>query len=266
MASADGNGKLIDNPQTGWCIRRQIYDLRGNLLEEAYFNKEDLPVASKTIGCHKVKAVYNAAGDRTELAYFNADGSPSNGLYGYHREVDKYNDKRQLLSMAIYDAKGRATNGTAGFHRVELTYNTDGVAVTRKYYSTTGALVVMQRWNGSEWVNVEQKPAPAPSTSASSGNWKQIVADLNKELPLDLGDDGNGLIIYSFKVTGYKTCELVFKLPWSKYEISTSDLSTYSAAVEMFIDKMKSENLPSDVNLEGVLYDSKGRVLYKVER
>lgn len=269
MAAADGNGKLIDNPQTGWCIRRQVYDLRGNLLEEAYFNKKDRPVASKTIGCHKVKAVYNAAGDRTELSYFNADGSPSNGLYGYHREVDMYNDKRQLLSMAIYDAKGRATNGTAGFHRVDLTYNVDGVAVTRKYYTTAGALVVMQRWNGSEWVNVEQKPASVPSTSASSGNqgnWKQLVANMNKELPLDLGDEGKGLIIDSFKVTGSEACELVFKLPWSKYEISTSDLSTYSAAVEMFIDKMKSENLPSSVDIEGVLYDSKGRILYKVER
>ena len=89
---------------------------------------------------------------------------------------------------------------------------------------------------------------------------------MNKELPLDLGDEGKGLIIDSFKVTGSEACELVFKLPWSKYEISTSDLSTYSAAVEMFIDKMKSENLPSSVDIEGVLYDSKGRILYKVER
>ena len=270
VAAADGNGELIDNPQLGWCIRRQVYDLRGNVLEEAYFNKEDRPVVSKEIGCHKVKAVYSAAGDRTELAYFNADGSPSNGLYGYHREVDKYNDKRQLLSMAIYDTKGRATNSTAGFHRIDLTYNTDGVAVTRKFYTASGALMGMQRWNGSDWVNVEQQSSAsipsAPASSGSQGNWKQMVAELNNELPLDLGDEAKGLIIQSFKVTGADGCQLIFKLPRSKYEISASDMSAYSAAVEMFVDKMKSEKLPSSVDIEGVLYDSKGRVLYRVER
>lgn len=270
VASADGHGKLINNPNTGWCIKRQVYDLRGNVIEESYFDSKDKPVNSKEVGCHQVKYAYTSAGDRTELAYFNIDGSPSNGLYGYHREVDKYNDKRQLLTMAIYDAKGRATNGTVGFHRIDLTYNTDGVAVTRKFYTAAGALMGMQRWNGSDWVNVEQQSSAsipsAPASSGSQGNWKQMVAELNNELPLDLGDEAKGLIIQSFKVTGADGCQLIFKLPRSKYEISASDMSAYSAAVEMFVDKMKSEKLPSSVDIEGVLYDSKGRVLYRVER
>ena len=72
--------------------------------------------------------------------------------------------------------------------------------------------------------------------------------------------------VTGIKVTGADGCQLIFKLPRSKYEISASDMSAYSAAVEMFVDKMKSEKLPSSVDIEGVLYDSKGRVLYRVER
>lgn len=270
VASGDGKGNLINNPNSGWCIKRSVFNLRGNVIEESYFDSKDRPTNSKDVGCHKLKMAYNSAGDRTEMAYFNADGTPSNGLYGYHRETNEYNNKRQLLRMACFDSQGRPTNCNAGYQRIDFTYNADGQIMTRKAYTASGALLIAQRWNGSDWVNVEQQVSTpvtsAPASSGSQGNWKQMVAELNNELPLDLGDEAKGLIIQSFKVTGADGCQLIFKLPRSKYEISASDMSAYSAAVEMFVDKMKSEKLPSSVDIEGILYDSKGRVLYRVER
>lgn len=89
---------------------------------------------------------------------------------------------------------------------------------------------------------------------------------MNNELPLDLGDNAKGLVVQSIEVTGASTCRLTCRLPMSKYEISSSDMSGYSAIVDMFVEQIKSGSLPSSVVLEGVLYDSKGRVLYSVRR
>lgn len=269
VASGDGKGNLIDNPNTGWCIRRSIYNLRGNVVEESYFDSKDRPTDSKDAGCHKLKMNYNSAGDRTELAYFDANDKPTNGLYGYHRETSEYNKKRQLLRMACFDSQGRPTNCNAGYQRIDFTYNADGEIMTRKAYTASGSLLVSQRWNGSDWVNVDQQVSAPTSTvapSTSQSDWKQMIEQLDTELPFDLGDDANGLIIQSFKVTGSESCRLSFKLPKSKYEYSPDEISTYSSAVEMITSKMKSEQLPSRIDIEGVLYDSKGRLLYSVER
>lgn len=269
VASGDGNGNLIENPNTGWCIKRSVYNLRGNVIEESYFDSKDKPTNSIDAGCHKIKMEYNKDGDCTEMAFFNADGSPSNGVNGYHRETRKYDSKRQLLSLACFDSKGRATDCNDGYHRIDLTYSADGELMTRKVYSASGALLLTQRWNGSEWTNLETTRTNQLSSSGavvSQTNWKQAVAGMNNELPLDLGDNAKGLVVQSIEVTGASTCRLTCRLPMSKYEISSSDMSGYSAIVDMFVEQIKSGSLPSSVVLEGVLYDSKGRVLYSVRR
>lgn len=269
VASGDGNGNLIENPNTGWCIKRSVYNLRGNVIEESYFDSKDKPTNSIDAGCHKIKMEYNKDGDCTEMAFFNADGSPSNGVNGYHRETRKYDSKRQLLSLACFDSKGRAIDCNDGYHRIDLTYSADGELMTRKVYSASGALLLTQRWNGSEWTNLETTRTNQLSSSGavvSQTNWKQAVAGMNNELPLDLGDNAKGLVVQSIEVTGASTCRLTCRLPMSKYEISSSDMSGYSAIVDMFVEQIKSGSLPSSVVLEGVLYDSKGRVLYSVRR
>lgn len=269
VASGDGKGNLIDNPNTGWCIKRSVYNLRGNIIEESYFDSKDKPANSIEAGCHKIKMQYDKAGNCTEVAFFNADGSPSNGLYGYHRETREYDSKQQLLSMACFDSKGQATNCNDGYHRIDFTYSADGEMMTRKVYTASGALLLTQRWNGAEWENIGMASTQqiAPTVSGTSyDDWKQTVADMNSELPLDLGDNAKGLVVQSLEVTGSDVCRLTCRLPMSKYEISASDMSGYSAVVDMFVEQIKSESLPSYVDLEGVLYDSKGRMLYSVKR
>lgn len=230
LASADGNGNLILNPVTGWCICRYEYNSRGNLLSESYYDKDDKPMAGNN-GYHKVVAKYNAAGNITELAYLDTAGKP--------------------VPPSVYYAK------------VVYDYDEDGNYKTRKYYDNQGKLRLTEYWNGLQWTS-GQSSAPAASSAASGGsNWQSQIKSLASELPLDLGDEANHLVVTSAKVIGKNACEMTFKAPKSKYEMAAEELQGYIASVKLLAGSFHSEGiLPSGVSLRVILYDSKGRILY----
>lgn len=255
LASCDGKGNLVMNPQTGWSIKRSEYNIQGKVISESFFNERDKPMIYKSEGCHKMTYEYNKRGEKTVTAYFGTDNAPIL-VNGYHRDVYTYNEKGQWIENALYGKKGEKVNCTGGFHKILPTYDKEGNQVLRKYYRADGSLVGSTKWNGSEWVNVNH---------VSSG-WQQDVRDSNSQLPLDLGENAGHLVIISFQVTGGNSCKMTFKTPKSKYEMAASELSKYSEQVKTLVVKFKSENLPSDVMLVGVLNDNKGRSLYTYKR
>lgn len=259
LASADGNGKLIQNPSTGWCIRRQEYNAMGYLLSESYYDEKDKPIKIKN-GYHKIESKYNAKGNLLERAYLDTESNLVLSTERYAKEIYTYDETERWTSIAYYGTKEEAVNSSNQYHRMDLVYDEEGNLHTRKYYDKNGSLLLTEKWNGLQWV-VQQQATP---TTSQPSNWKAQIASLSSELPLDLGENANHLIVSTAKVVGNNTCELTFKAPKSKYEMSVEELQEYISNVKTLINSFYSEKiLPSNVPLKVILYDNKSRILYK---
>lgn len=252
IAAGDGHGHLIYNPQTGCCITRRAYDSRSNLLEETYYDQNDKPMLNREFGYHKVKHEYTTSGKEKQACYYDANDNPISCKEGYYKEVYDYNEQEQPIRVSYWGVTNNAVNCSAGFHKVEQTYNDSGIAISRKYYSASNQLLLTQTWNGNDWVNEVE--------------WKPTVRALNAECPSSLGEDYGNIIIVSARITGNYSCSITFKIPYSKYELSTEQLEIYKTLVTNIISYYKQENLPSDVAITGILYDSKDRELSKIKR
>ena len=259
LASADGNGKLIQNPSTGWCIRRQEYNAMGYLLSESYYDEKDKPIKIKN-GYHKIESKYNAKGNLLERAYLDTESNLVLSTERYAKEIYTYDETERWTSIAYYGTKEEAVNSSNQYHRMDLVYDEEGNLHTRKYYDKNGSLLLTEKWNGLQWV-VQQQATP---TTSQPSNWKAQIASLSSELPLDLGENANHLIVSTAKVVENNTCELTFKAPKSKYEMSVEELQEYISNVKTLINSFYSEKiLPSNVPLKVILYDNKSRILYK---
>ncbi len=249
VASCDGKGNLIMNPQSGWSCMRMEYDNKGNLLWTSFFNEKDKPMLGKD-GYHKVVNTYTISNNTESIAYFDAEEKPML-VNGYHKEIHKYNEKDLCIEQACLGKTGKPVNCAAGFYKVVFTYNEDDSFKDRKYYSASGSLLLHQQFISGDWVTVK--------------NWQKDVADFNDELPLNLGDDFDGLIIQSAKVIGSSKVEIVMVAPKSKYDMAGSTIEAYKQTFALLTEFLKEElDIPRNVTVKGVLKDSKGRDLSTV--
>lgn len=304
LAALDGKGNFIINPNTGWSIMRKEYNLRGKVLMEAYYSEKDKPILSKQQGYHKAQYEYDEKGNETSVAYWNADEKPMK-VEGFHkrtREYDKngnnvmeaywgtdnapivvngihkttatYNEKGQQTEARHYGTKGQPVETSYGYHRFTVTYDADGVtARMMKYYRLNGSILLSVRWNGSEWVPVENNVGMESTSTISSSNsggtdWQTMIkTELQEGLPTDLGEEADHLTIVYVKVTSGTSFEMGMKIPYSKYELSENQMETYKGYVNMIAERMKEElKTPSSVKCHCILSDNKGRSVYTVTK
>lgn len=240
LASADGHGHLIFNTIGGFCIKRSTFDARGNVLEESYYDQHDKPMVNRQLGFFKSTAAYNKKGMQTLLAYSNVDGKPM--------------------------------DGKEGFSKIEVSYTDDTDLDERKYYDAGGQLLLVQKWNGSDWTNTggalmqQQQNVSAPAATAGmQGDWMEKINEMSAELPYNFGEDADNLSAVSCRATGDRACEIVFKAPKSKYEMTDAEVATYTGYVEAIITKVMMPAMPG-IRITGVLYDSKGRQLQIIRK
>lgn len=261
VAAGDGKGHLIINPNTGWCIKRSEYDSRNKLVEGSYYDENDKPLISRLDGYHKVIMSYTKAGNEKEKSYYDTAGKPMNGSDGYHREIHEYNDREQITALLYLGIKNEPVNNKYGYSKMEFVYNEEQEIQYRKYVDKKGTVLLTQKWNGKEWVNMD-----TASSESSAAGWQAEVKKLNSELPIDFGENTNHLVALSCKVTGSRSCEMRFKTLRSKYEMSESEITDYLNNVKLVIAEIKKGNLPSGVVITGILLDSKGRELYTIKK
>lgn len=252
VAAGDGNGNLIYNPQTGCCITRYEYDSRGNVLITAFFDEKDKPMTNRQYGYHKAENDYTASGKEQSACYFGTDGNPVSCKDGYHKEVYDYNGQEQVIRISYWNTKGKAVDCSVGFHKIEQDYNDSGIAISRKYYSASNQLLLTQAWNGRDWVN--------------EIDWGPSIRALDKKCPNSFGEDFGNIVLVSAKVTGNYSCSFTFKVPYSKYELSIENIESYKTTMNQVVAYYKQEELPSNVSVKGILYDSKGRELCKITK
>lgn len=298
IAALDGKGNFIINPNSGWSIMRREYNLRGDVLLEAYYSETDKPMVSKKDGYHKAIFEYDNKGNETSKAFWGTEEKPIK-VEGFHkrtREYDKngnntmeaywgtdnkaitidgvhkmevqYNEKGQVTDVRNYGTKGQPIEHSYGYHRFVVTYDTDGLTPkTQKYYRLNGSILLSLRWNGSEWIPVENNMSSNTSNTTSGSNWKTTLIEANKECPTDLGEEADHLTIVSVEVTSNTSFEVRMKIPYSKYEISEEQMEIYKVYVNILLQGMIDElNAPSSVKGKAILSDSKKREIYIVTK
>lgn len=251
VASCDGKGNLIMNPQAGWSYMKQEYDNKGNVLWTAYFNDKKKPMLCKD-GYHKVVRTYTNSNNTESISYFDVDEKPML-INGYHKEVHKYDENDLCVEQACFDKTGKPVDCAAGFSKIVFTYNKDHSIRDRKYYSASGKMLLHEQYINDSWVKVK--------------NWQKDVSDFADELPLDLGENAGNLIIQSAKIIGSSRVEVVMVAPKSKYDMASSMIDAYKQALIMFTEYVKQQlEIPKNVIVKGILKDSKGRELSTVSK
>lgn len=251
LSSCDGQGNLIMNPRMGWSFMRCEYDNRGNQLWASYFNEKEAAMLCRD-GYHKVVNTYTSTDKKETVAYFDTASAPMM-VNGYHKEVYKYDENDNWTELVYLNKDGKEVTSSYGFSKIVFTFNSDNSLRDRKYYNASGKMLLHEQYINGNWVAVK--------------NWQRDVADFADELPLDLGDDIDNLVIKSARVVSASKVELVMVTPMSKYEMSSSALSNFKQFLDLFTAYLKDElDIPRNVTVHGILKDSKGRVLSTVNK
>lgn len=251
LASLDGKGNLIRNPQTGWSYMRSEYDNKGNVLWVSYFNEKQQAMLCKD-GYHKVVNTYTNSNEKETISYFDVSEKPML-VNGYHKEQYKYDENDLCVELVYLGKTGKAVDNDYGFSKLVFTYNKDHSIRDRKYYSASGKMLLHELYNNGRWEVVV--------------NWRKNVSDFDDELPIDFGEDGGNLVIESAKVVGSSKVEIVIVAPKSKYDMASSMIDAYKEFLNAFTEYVKQQlEIPKNVTVKGILKDSKGRELSTVSR
>ena len=166
-----------------------------------------------------------------------------------HKETTKYDDNGNIIELACFDEKGRPVNCTAGFAKLVYTYSSDGsTPQTAKYYKADGSLLASQNWTGDGWGNAQMV-----------FDWKQRVAEINAELPIDNGT----ITIQRISVTGGNECDIRFTIPYTVRDFSESELSELKNMVENYTRAVE-EMLQHKPYVTGKLYDKNNNLVYSI--
>lgn len=251
IASKDGFGHLIKNPQEGWAVTRFEYDNRKNLLSESYFDENDAPTKCKT-GYHKKVNTYTESDMPETESYFDTDQSPML-IDGYHQERYKYDENNRCIEIGYYGKNGSLVNSSYGFARLVFTYNEDNSFRDRKYYNAAGTIIHQEQWINDSWTVVK--------------NWQKDLADFADGLPINLGEDADYLVMQSAKAVGASRAEIIFVCPRSKYDMSNSMIETFASYMDVMVSTVKEYvEIPRNVSVIGILKDSRGRELSKITK
>lgn len=261
LASCDGKGNLIKNPQTGWSYKMMEYDSRGNELWESYYNEKKQGILCND-GYHKLVCTYASDNQIATKSYFDTSEKPML-VNGYHIESYKYDKNGNLLELACLGKKKEPIDCSYGFHKVVFTYNQEMEYTDRKYYNAAGKMLLHEKFDGKDWKSVTaSKPV---NNSGTKKNWRDEIETLAQALPMDMGESFDGLIIKSIRIVSATKVEVIFEAPKSMYDMSNSTLEQYKQYAKVLTEYIKNEaSLPKNVIIAGTLKDSKGRELHTV--
>lgn len=240
------------------------YDIKGNETCRAFFDEKGNRV-TLIDGWSFYRSTYDEKGNQTSIAYFDKNEKPvlvHNGKY--HLQCYKYDILGNRIEEAYYGTEKEPINIAAGFHKVIYTFKKGGENDSAKTYDAAGKLIASYIWDGSQWVS---ENTPSSSSSSGTANWQQNIRSLSKELPMDLGEEQDHLVMLSCTVTGANSCEIVFKASKSKYNgLQDSQIEGYIKGIALVVDKFKAEYLPSNVRMTGILKDSRDRTLKTITK
>ena len=250
LAAQDGHGNLINRPD-GWAAMRRQYDDNNNMVMQAYFNAQDKPTLYN--GYHKITWKYDKQNRCTEMAYYGTDNQPvlTNNV---HKVTYKYaENSTHLIEEAVFDGEGKAVNYAAGWHKVITTYDKSGVTPeTKKFYTKTGLILMIQQWNGKEWIEV-----------AEEYTWQDDARKLAKSFP-KTEPNVYDLCIASLTIIDDISCEVRFTIPYDSNELKPEAISRVKDRIREWIRKI-GDDLRNKTYVIGNLYDKNNVKMYSVQ-
>ena len=261
LAAADGSGNLIDNPNTGWSIRRRIFDIKGNQLEESYFDKDDNPCIEKNDKVHKITYTYNMQNNPIETRYYSTPTDLRKDEFAIYRQ--KYDESGDLVEDTYFNWQDKPFNAWGVWHKV--VYSTDAQGNRScKIYQVNGSLYGMQRYNRLigrwEWVDTSNTTT---NTTNSSSAWREQAQTWSRACPIEL--DGTNYVITSISLQS-NGFEMKLRYPdVSKYNISNAQLGEYQDGVRNLVDGLKKQiNMPAGTRVTVIAVDRAERELYRI--
>lgn len=242
-------------------IQRSEYDNLGRVIRQTYYDEKEEPT-KPSVMVPEGLASYDKWGNINYIASGDGHGNliynPAIGCCVMRYEYNKYGD---LLQRTCYDEKDTPMNNKLyGYHKVVYEYDDKHKETSVSYYDKSGTLIndKVRRMSQPQDTQVQNSVSIASDT-----NWQDDIKNLANELPIDLGDNVNHLVFQSARITGNNSCELIFKIPKSKYEMSEDDVNEYLGYVKMILSSIKENKKYSSVYFSVILKDSKERELKK---
>lgn len=252
LASQDGHGNFIINPQFGWAIQKMEYDNKSQMLWCAFFDENEKPINCKD-GYHKQIREYNSNGNVTKITYHDADLKPME-INGFHEERNIYNEKGKHIVMSLHDKYGKPTNCDAGYHKYEITYDDSNVPIRKKYYASNGKLLIIQNYNKQTGLWSD----PQSITGDQMVGWQEVVRKDAQNCPIKMEE---GIYAQSIKYTNSSVILTVKMHGVSKYDAGDflSNLAENGESIKK--ELRKGWNLPDYISLKIIFIDKADREL-----
>jgi hypothetical protein len=280
MAHADGSGTIVNSSASGYAITRTERDIRGNVLSDSYYDKDDKPCVDKDRNVHKVLWAYDKYNRWTETSYYDINNKPcvekNDNVYkiertydtqgnqiesryydasislrkdGYAIEKNKYDEQNREIERAWYDYLDRPfNNNSLGGHRRVNSYDESG-AIYRTYYTVNNAIT-------AEW-----KYDPRIDEWSRSDGWRRDFENTRKHLPITYNDYTT---VTAITISG-TTCTWTLRISYSKYELSGEDMLTIENEGRSLAELLREDyGMPRNATLVVVGMDNERRELYRV--
>jgi serine/threonine-protein kinase len=263
-ATADGYRKLINNPQTGYAIERWVYDIRGNKLEEAVFDRDNKICTDKN-NTHKITYTYNKRNENTEIRYYSSPTDLRKENFAIIRM--KYDTQGNRTEYAYYNQSDKAIDYVEGVaHKAVISYDGQN-PLYKKWYKANGTLLLTQKWNGKEWTAVNSSSASSNPTSSvtsmQSSNWREPFQELAKRCPYTMNNETSEMLSV---VLSSNSCTMTKRyIDISKYNISNSDLEQKKNIETAWMQEIKRKTkMPNNAILTLICADKAKRELFRI--
>jgi serine/threonine protein kinase len=239
----------------GYFMVKMEYDLRGNLLSQAYFGIDGKPVCSKNNEYAKVEHSYDKHGNKVESKFY--DVSKCTRI-----ETWSFNSKNQLTEQRVCDANGKLSDKYYGISWLTIEYDSTGVTPkVQKFYNQDKKLIASQTWNvkTQDWnsLSMSGNYSSAPSNMSSGRSWQASVRSDAQQCPIKLSD---GVYFQSITYSNTSVTVTIKISTISKYDLGDVDEQQWRELGQSVKPSLRDAwALPSGVSLYVVITDKADR-------
>lgn len=242
----DGHGNAT-NGVDGWHKHTMEYNVRGKLIKEVYYDKDNGLALSKENEYAKIENEYDSRGNTTKEKRYDADGKCKT-ITTY-----KYNNKNKLTEMLVKDANGNPYDALNGYSRVVRKYDNTGITPVSEELLNANAELIASRDYSKDSLIWE----PYVVTAAGKAFiWMQTAKEMAEQCPYSLADDllcvsityNSRSVTFSIRITNAKS-----------NEIYVPALRNVAADWKRFIRDIYE--IPSQISIKLNLYDKRSRYI-----
>lgn len=134
----DESGQAVDC-DGGFHRANKVFDLRGNEVRVAYFNKEGKAVLHKGEGVHATETGFDAFNRSVSTRHFNIDGKPMNGRVGWHEFIELRDSRGNIIERCMKDVQGNPLQLGSGSYLTKSAYDDKDRRILQEYFDRQGA-------------------------------------------------------------------------------------------------------------------------------